>query len=79
MSLGDGIGRNKGIAHWSYGRQRDYFTGAESFIKWLLSNEKYSACMIDTDERGIVLAKDNFTVSIDELLAEFKNSVSQKN
>ena len=80
MSLGDGIGRNKGVAHWSYGRQRDYFTGAEDFVEWLLSNEKYSACLIDTNEHCIFndvgLIKDNFTISIDELLAEFKNSIS---
>lgn len=24
MALGDGIGRNKGVKHWSFSRKRDY-------------------------------------------------------
>lgn len=81
MALGDGIGRNKGVAHWSDGRQKDYFAGAESFLKWLLSNEKYSACVIDTDDHCIFndvgLVEDYHDISIEELLAEFKSSISR--
>lgn len=67
MALGDGVGRNKSAKHWIDRRHRDYFKGAEDFLKWLLSNEKYNACLIDPDE--------NYIVSIPELLAEFKNSL----
>ncbi len=83
MSLGDGIGRNKGVVNWINSRQRDYFNGAEAFVKWVLSNEKYSACVIDTDEHCIVndvgLIEDIAIVSADELLEDFKNSFLKKN
>ena len=76
MALGDGIGRNKGINHWSQQRQNDYYRGVKDFVKWLLSNDKYAACMIDTDDNCIVcdvgLVEDMYTVSTDELFAEFQ-------
>ena len=78
MALGDGIGRNKGIKHWSQSRQNDYYRGAKDFIEWLLSNDKYAACMIDTDENCIVcdvgLIEDMYTVSTDELIKQFQDS-----
>lgn len=77
MALGDGIGRNKGINHWSQSRQNDYYRGVKDFIEWLLSNDKYAACTIDTDENCIVcdvgFVEDMYTVSTDELLKEFQN------
>ena len=53
-------------------------TWAKDFIEWLLSNDKYGACMIDTDENCIVcdvgLIEDTHTVSTDELFKEFQDS-----
>lgn len=78
MALGDGIGRNKGVKHWSLSRQNDYYRGVKDFIEWLLSNDKYGACMIDTDVNCIVcdvgLIEDMYTVSTDELFKEFQYS-----
>lgn len=78
MALGDGIGRNKGVKNWKQTRQNDYYQGAKDFIEWLLSNDKYAACEIDTDEKCIVsnigFIKDNWSVSSDELLKEFQNT-----
>ena len=80
MGLGDGVGRNKSAKHWINSRQRDYFKGVEDFSKWLLSNEKYTACQIDTDENCIFsdvgLTEDNYIISIPELLEEFKSSLN---
>ena len=76
MALGDGIGRNKGVNHWAQSRQNDYYRGVKDFIEWLLSNDKYAACTIDTDDNCIVydigLIEDMYTVSEDELFKEFK-------
>lgn len=78
MALGDGIGRNKGVNYWSQSRQNDYYHGVKDFIEWLLHNDEYAACMIDTDENCIVcevgLTEDNYIVSINELFEDFKNS-----
>lgn len=78
MALGDGIGRNKGVNHWVESRQNDYYKGASDFIKWLLTNDKYAACMIDTDEEcirsDVGFIKDMWTESADELFKEFKKS-----
>lgn len=43
MALGDGIGRNKGMNHWTQSRQNDYYRDVKDFIEWLLSNDKYAA------------------------------------
>lgn len=76
MALGDKIEKNKSINHWSQSRQNDYYKGVKDFIEWLLSNDKYAACTIDTDDNCIVcdvgLVEDMYTVSIDELLKEFQ-------
>lgn len=78
MSLGDGIGRNRGVSHWKESRQNDYYKGARDFIEWLLTNDKYSACTIDTDEECILcevgLTEDNWAESADELFKEFQKS-----
>lgn len=78
MSLGDGIGRNKGVSCWKQLRQNDYYKGARDFIEWLLTNDKYAACTIDTDEEYILceagLIEDNWTESADELFKEFQKS-----
>lgn len=78
MALGDGIGRNKGVKHWSQGRQNDYFRGAKDFIEWLLTNDKYAACTIDTDENKIFsdcgFTEDYWEINAEELLKEFKQS-----
>ena len=83
MALGDGIGRNKDVAHWKESRQRDYYTGAREFIEWLLSNDKYSACEIDADENLIVsnvgLVKDRWTINAKELIEEFERKNGEKN
>lgn len=80
MALGDGIGRSKDVSHWSYRRQHDYCDGAKAFMDWLLLNEKYSACLIDTDEKGIFndvgLMEDNYFVSGKELFEEFKKDMN---
>lgn len=56
----------------------DYYKGARDFVKWLLTNDKYAACTIDTDEEcifcGIGLIKDNWIESADELFKEFQKS-----
>ena len=76
MALCDGIRRNKGINHWSQSRQNTYYRGAKEFIEWLLSNDKYSACSIDTDDNCIIcdvgIVEDMHTVSADELFKEFQ-------
>lgn len=60
-------------------KQNDYYKGAKDFIEWLLTNDKYAACTIDTDEECILcevgLTKDMWTKSADELLKEFQKSV----
>lgn len=70
-------------------REEDFFTmkdeeisyceGASDFIEWLLTNDKYAACTIDTDEECILcevgLTKDMWTKSADELLKEFQKSI----
>ena len=57
----------------------DYYKGARDFIKWLLTNDKYAACIIDTDEECIIcdvgLTEDMWVKSADELLKEFQNNV----
>ena len=83
MALGDGIGREKGINYWKQSRQNDYYKGAQDFIEWLLTNDKYSACTIDTDEQNIFcevgLVEDMWTVSADDLIKEFKLYVEKNN
>lgn len=58
--------------------KNDYYKGARDFIEWLLTNDKYSACTIDTDEEYILcevgLIEDMWTESADELFKEFKKS-----
>jgi hypothetical protein len=53
----------------------DYYKGAKDFIEWLLTNDKYAACTIDTDEACILcdvgLTKDMWTESVDEVFEEF--------
>lgn len=82
MALGDGIGRNKGINHWTQSRQDTYYRGVKDFIEWLLSNDKYAACTIDTDDNCIVcdvgLIEDMYTVSVDELFKEFQKEKQGK-
>jgi len=83
MALGDGIGRNKGINHWKQSRQNDYYNGAKDFIKWLLTNDKYAACIIDTDEECIRseagFIEDIWEESLDELFNEFKKQIVNSN
>lgn len=56
MALGDGIGRNKGINHWSYGRKRDYKAGIDALANNLIRNSRTEIiddkiCLIVTDDR----------------------------
>ena len=54
----------------------NYYKGARDFIEWLLCNDKYAACTIDTDEECILcevgLIKDMWFESVDELFKEFQ-------
>ena len=40
MPLGDGVGRNKGKKHWSYGRKRDYELGIDDLVDNLIRNSR---------------------------------------
>lgn len=55
--------------------RNDYCEGAKDFVKWLLTNDKYAACTIDTDEECVLcevgLTKDMWTESSDELFKQF--------
>lgn len=82
MALGDGIGRNNGVNHWAQSRQHDYYRGARDFIEWLLSNDKYAACTIDTDENCILcdvgFVEDIYTVSAEDLVKEFQKEKNKE-
>lgn len=60
------------------GTQNDYLRGAKDFIEWLLTNDKYAACTIDTDENKIFsdcgFVEDYWEVTAEELLKEFEQS-----
>ena len=74
MALGDGIGRNKGVNNWKQSRQNDYYKGARDFIEWLLTNDKYAACMINFDEECRLICDVMWIESVDELFKEFRKS-----
>lgn len=74
MALGDGIGRNKGVLHWSYRRQADYCLGVEAFIEWLCS--KYE--VFEPEDDGYTLYGDMKYHSKEELLDEFKTAIGIK-
>lgn len=80
MALGDGIGRNKGVSHWCYQRKRDYVQGAEAMLRYLLSDSKFAACMLDTDNHVVInnvidndgLLKSQKIYSFEEVVQEFR-------
>jgi hypothetical protein len=60
-------------------KSNDYYKGAKDFIEWLLTNDKYSACTIDTDEACILcdvgLTKDMWTEPADKVFKEFAKEI----
>lgn len=76
MALGDGIGREKGVSNWSNGRKRDFLLGAEAMISMLVTDSKFSACVLDTDENRIIndcgFIADMEIYSIEDIMEYFR-------
>ena len=76
MALGDGIGREKGVSHWSYGRKRDFCLGAEAMLSMLVTDSKFAACVLDTDENRIIndcgFIADMEIYSIEDIMEYFR-------